>query len=689
MCHAARNPREHARRNEQLGLFGAPAKPKQAKRKTPKPRTDVWVMGDGGIAPHDYTPNIPELDTKKLPTKFQGNYLRKMDNGDWIMWPIEVERGGKTYKTKPPKLEGSGKKKVWKWENPAPGVPANKRSKTALGGKGGLSNDQLQAIQFAHTLKGSSEKRALSLIKQNGLYAINHSAGKDSQAMFLYLHRDLQIPADQTVVIHADLPGADWPSLLLPSGIRTPTLQEHMEDSLDGMPYRVVVAHWGTGERTPEHLRGTVKSFESVVRHQFRRRPDVPSFPSKSNRWCTSDLKASPLNRAIREEICVRNNLREPFQKDSARCKVGGTTRGGKPVPSQPWRVIISCEGLRGGESADRSKLHPFELDIDKCKEGRIWFTWLPIHDWTSKTDGKDYDPSKTDVTEYILGHGQAPFWTYGSTPEHMAMIQERAPGAEHGVSRLSCQFCIFSSKKDQAITSQLDPDAYARMCALEKDVGSSVSMGGETLIQRTGLVPAASLTRKVVANPWTALRVRHPAGHNPDEEFSVHDLQLAEILVKGPSATANVGRSDIKRRLMGGTGRRGARQTASNPGQPLGTPWPGVVLVPRTTGDPGLLESYEVVADGVSVGAVDYVRVGRDKRWAARTNRARHDTDHIQLEFQDGGRDAAIKVVLKRAGLKPAYRRDLQRAERAQPLSSTMGERNPRLAELKKKLMR
>lgn len=46
------------------------------------------------------------------------------------------------------------------------------------------------------------------LIVQGALFVVNHSGGKDSQVMFLRL-RTL-VPADQLLVIHADLPGADW-----------------------------------------------------------------------------------------------------------------------------------------------------------------------------------------------------------------------------------------------------------------------------------------------------------------------------------------------------------------------------------------------------------------------------------------------------------------------------------------------
>ncbi len=43
-----------------------------------------------------------------------------------------------------------------------------------------------------------------------GVFFCSHSAGKDSQAMYLYLTVDLGIPAAQIVVVHADLGEVEW-----------------------------------------------------------------------------------------------------------------------------------------------------------------------------------------------------------------------------------------------------------------------------------------------------------------------------------------------------------------------------------------------------------------------------------------------------------------------------------------------
>lgn len=674
----------------------------------PAPK-NVWQLGDGGVAPHKYSPKIPKLDTKKLPKKFQGHNLAEMDNGDWIMWPISyterftpktAKKGAKKpdatkvahiYKTERPFVR-DGK---WVYKDPNP--KSRKPIRTAVGGervgrpgkptkkepdkwlRGGLTDEQLQAIQFAHTLKGSPAKRAKDLIKQNGLYVVSHSAGKDSQAMFLYVIRDLKVPDEQVVVIHADLPGADWPSITLPSGRVTPTLQEHLAATVDGFPVKVVVAHWGTGAKTPAEKRGKVKTFKSYVLHRHAVRPDAPSFPSRANRWCTGDLKTAPIRSAIYEELCVRNDLREAGGKASSDCAVVG----------EPWRIVVSAEGMRAGESHDRAGMDPWELEVDLSKRGRIWFKYLPLHDWTAPTDkhyAKAKKAGKRDVVQYILNQKQEPFWTYGFTPDHMEMIREKAPGAQHGVSRLSCQFCIYSSSKDQVITSQLDPEAYADMCALETQVGSSISMGGERMAARTGILPTEGLLRKVkktAANakridPWRELGLRNPAGEQPTaEEFTVHDLQLAEIILKGPRAS----QAKAKRRLMSS---RGSSRT-HRPVERIQVP-EGVTTRRRDRGrGSSAVESYDVFMDGMKIGAIDRVKRSRSN-WSARMTIETDGSPTMMAEFFDTPQEAIDNLVAAgRARFK--RRRVKQKARSNEPLRAALAE-NPALQDLKRKLM-
>ena len=157
------------------------------------------------------------------------------------------------------------------------------------------------------------------LAARGALFVINHSGGKDSQAMYLELAN--VIPDDQILVVHADLPGADWP---------------------------------GTGthiKRTTWHDVTTVragKTFMEMVRHRGM-------WPSPKYRQCTSDLKRGPIEKAIRH-----------YLKDHPE-------HGG---------LVVNCMGLRAEESASRAKADVFKFNKRNSKAGREWYDWLPIHDY-------------------------------------------------------------------------------------------------------------------------------------------------------------------------------------------------------------------------------------------------------------------------------------------------------------------
>lgn len=105
-----------------------------------------------------------------------------------------------------------------------------------------------------------------SLVQQGALFVCNHSAGKDSQAMFHFLRR--HVPDDQLLVIHADLPEVDWPGCL-------------------------------------EHIQNTIGDVKLIVCQSRRTLLQMVSergmFPSPSaRRHVCSDLKRGPVEKAIR-----------------------------------------------------------------------------------------------------------------------------------------------------------------------------------------------------------------------------------------------------------------------------------------------------------------------------------------------------------------------------------------------------
>ncbi|MDL5034393.1 phosphoadenosine phosphosulfate reductase family protein [Pelomonas sp. APW6] len=165
------------------------------------------------------------------------------------------------------------------------------------------------------------------LISRGALFAVNHSGGKDSQAMYLYLRQF--VPADQIVHIHANLGVVEWAGAV-----------EHIKATTAGEPLRVCSARRTLLEMIEE--RGM--------------------FPSPTRRQCTSDLKRGPIERTIRK-----------------------ITRERQALGLEAWGLVVNCMGMRAQESPKRAKLKPFQYSVRNSKANREWYDWLPIHDWTEK----------------------------------------------------------------------------------------------------------------------------------------------------------------------------------------------------------------------------------------------------------------------------------------------------------------
>lgn len=158
-------------------------------------------------------------------------------------------------------------------------------------------------------------------IARGALFVINHSGGKDSQAMTAVVRQ--LVPASQILVVHADLGEIEW------SGCET-----LIRDTIGDLPLIVCKA---------------ASSFWDMV---DRRK----MFPSPSNRQCTSDLKRTPIEREIRRYL-----------------KANPQFNG----------LVVNCMGLRAEESASRKKLATLKFSARNSKAGREWHEWLPIHDMT------------------------------------------------------------------------------------------------------------------------------------------------------------------------------------------------------------------------------------------------------------------------------------------------------------------
>lgn len=197
------------------------------------------------------------------------------------------------------------------------------------------------------------------LIDSNALFVVNHSGGKDSQAMLIKLLE--VIPRHQLVVVHAALGEVEWKGAL-----------ELAEKQATDAGLTFIVAH-------------AVKTFLEMVEHRFLVRPDPnsPCWPSADNRQCTSDLKRGPIEREVRRHA-----------------KANGFT------------TIVSCMGIRAQESTARSKQQPFRKNERGSVAGRTWYEWLPI-----------FRISTEEVWATIRDAGQQPHWAYAEGNDRLSCV--------------------------------------------------------------------------------------------------------------------------------------------------------------------------------------------------------------------------------------------------------------------------
>lgn len=185
-------------------------------------------------------------------------------------------------------------------------------------------------LNLLEGVAGASAQAAIpqeveSLIGRGALFVVNHSGGKDSQAMYLLLRQ--HVPAAQLVIVHADLGEVEWAGAV-----------DHIRLTTAGEPLHVCRAR---------------RSLLQMIEERGM-------FPSPQQRQCTSDLKRGPIERTIR-----------------------GITRERQALGIEAWGLVVNCMGMRAEESPGRRKLVPFKLSTSNSKAGREWYDWLPIHGWT------------------------------------------------------------------------------------------------------------------------------------------------------------------------------------------------------------------------------------------------------------------------------------------------------------------
>lgn len=227
------------------------------------------------------------------------------------------------------------------------------------------------------------------------LWVASHSGGKDSQAMAILLAEVVR--TEDVVFMHAPLGRVEWPGTVALIRATTPP-DTHL-----------ILAY-------PANRADLLERVEA--RGQF---------PDPKRRWCTSDLKRTPIEREIRALL--------------------------NAAPHRNGHVV-SCMGHRGAESAFRERAPVWKYNARNSRAGRTWHDYYPVHAL-----------SRGDVFAIIATAGQRPHWAYA-----------------RGMRRLSCSFCIYATPADHATAARLRPDLYESYLATERQTGHTLSPDGRPL---------------------------------------------------------------------------------------------------------------------------------------------------------------------------------------------------------------
>ena len=245
------------------------------------------------------------------------------------------------------------------------------------------------------TLDEPLPRDPIQLLRDGAALVLSVSGGKDSDAMCHYLleRRQTESWTGTVAMVHADLGRAEW---------HNTTDYVHKLARRKDVPLHIV--RWTNGDLIDR------------IWQRYYSDPSRPCWPSSKVRYCTSDLKRTPISRWIRN-----------------------TYSTGK---------VVCAMGLRAEESHTRAKRQTFAVRADCAAptKGRFVFDWLPIHDWT-----------ETDVWNGIRRHGNIYHDAY-----------------KLGNHRLSCALCVLAGVNDLMNGAVHNPDTYRELCRIEAVTGYS-----------------------------------------------------------------------------------------------------------------------------------------------------------------------------------------------------------------------
>jgi 3'-phosphoadenosine 5'-phosphosulfate sulfotransferase (PAPS reductase)/FAD synthetase len=190
-------------------------------------------------------------------------------------------------------------------------------------------------------------------------------------------------------------------------------------------------AEWdGVPELAAEHAAHHGLRFELARREQagqietiLDRVEQRRMWPDAARRWCTSDHRRGLICKVMTRLVAEIRH-----------------TRTGANRPAR----VLNVMGLRAEESTARARRLPYAPNAAASNGRRRVDDWYPIHDWTV-----------AQVWDRIAAAGTRPHRAYSD-----------------GMSRLSCRFCVLSSRADLVCSARLNPELARRYADVEHRVG-------------------------------------------------------------------------------------------------------------------------------------------------------------------------------------------------------------------------
>lgn len=225
-------------------------------------------------------------------------------------------------------------------------------------------------------------------------------------------------------------------------------------------------------------------------------------WPDAKNRYCTSHLKAGPIDQALR-------NPAHYWPSSGQRYCTSDLKRGPIDTALRDFEVIISAEGVRADESTARAKkpaveLRPAitasslrELTPEQALKSRqlgqrVALNWRPMLDYNTAEIWEACGTTAEDLRRrqalYQAGQQQQALQGWASHPAYV-----------YGNERLSCALCVLGSKNDLVNGANHNPDTYGLYLELEV-LGGSTFKHKESLFDLPVTGRAAEVRAAVLA---------------------------------------------------------------------------------------------------------------------------------------------------------------------------------------------